>query len=141
MNFEDVEEWYCSKCKTHTVGSKKLDIWRPPSILIVMFKRFIQHHYGCSKQTTNVLFPLFYELESQHSMKKDRYELTAIGNHYGNMETGHCKELDWDIDTAYCKRNGKWYHFDDDTVTPIKESELQSSWAYVLFYEQVPSSE
>uniref|UniRef100_A0A8B9KYV4 ubiquitinyl hydrolase 1 n=1 Tax=Astyanax mexicanus TaxID=7994 RepID=A0A8B9KYV4_ASTMX len=34
------ELYYCSKCKTHRLATKKLDIWRLPPILIVHLKRF-----------------------------------------------------------------------------------------------------
>lgn len=34
------ELYYCSKCKTHRLATKKLDLWRLPPILIVHLKRF-----------------------------------------------------------------------------------------------------
>ncbi|KAM9469598.1 ubiquitin carboxyl-terminal hydrolase 32 isoform 1-T1 [Clarias gariepinus] len=34
------ELYYCSKCKTHCLATKKLDLWRLPPILIVHLKRF-----------------------------------------------------------------------------------------------------
>uniref|UniRef100_A0A8C4R9Q7 Ubiquitin carboxyl-terminal hydrolase 32 n=1 Tax=Eptatretus burgeri TaxID=7764 RepID=A0A8C4R9Q7_EPTBU len=34
------ELYYCSKCRTHRLASKKLDIWRLPPILIIHLKRF-----------------------------------------------------------------------------------------------------
>ncbi|XP_036380536.1 ubiquitin carboxyl-terminal hydrolase 32-like [Megalops cyprinoides] len=34
------EKYYCSKCKTHRLATKKLDLWRLPPILIVHLKRF-----------------------------------------------------------------------------------------------------
>ncbi|XP_039612679.1 ubiquitin carboxyl-terminal hydrolase 32 isoform X1 [Polypterus senegalus] len=34
------EMYYCSKCKTHRLATKKLDLWRLPPILIVHLKRF-----------------------------------------------------------------------------------------------------
>ncbi|KAM4701032.1 ubiquitin carboxyl-terminal hydrolase 32 [Discoglossus pictus] len=34
------EMYYCSKCKTHCVATKKLDLWRLPPILIIHLKRF-----------------------------------------------------------------------------------------------------
>ncbi|KAK7829933.1 hypothetical protein U0070_003388 [Myodes glareolus] len=32
--------YYCSKCKTHCLATKKLDLWRLPPILIIHLKRF-----------------------------------------------------------------------------------------------------
>ncbi|XP_062872717.1 ubiquitin carboxyl-terminal hydrolase 32 [Trichomycterus rosablanca] len=34
------ELYYCSKCKTHCLATKKLELWRLPPILIVHLKRF-----------------------------------------------------------------------------------------------------
>uniref|UniRef100_A0AAQ4P084 Ubiquitin carboxyl-terminal hydrolase 32 n=1 Tax=Gasterosteus aculeatus aculeatus TaxID=481459 RepID=A0AAQ4P084_GASAC len=34
------ELYYCSKCKTHRLATKKLDLWRLPPMLIVHLKRF-----------------------------------------------------------------------------------------------------
>ncbi|XP_029963894.1 ubiquitin carboxyl-terminal hydrolase 32 isoform X2 [Salarias fasciatus] len=34
------ELYYCSKCQTHRLATKKLDLWRLPPILIVHLKRF-----------------------------------------------------------------------------------------------------
>ena len=31
----------------------------------------------------------------------------------------------------------KWYHFDDSHVSPVDESEIKTSAAYVLFYRRV----
>lgn len=34
------EMYYCSKCKMHSLATKKLDLWRLPPILIIHLKRF-----------------------------------------------------------------------------------------------------
>ncbi|XP_006756226.2 PREDICTED: ubiquitin carboxyl-terminal hydrolase 32 isoform X1 [Myotis davidii] len=34
------EMYYCSKCKTHCLATKKLDLWRLPPVLIIHLKRF-----------------------------------------------------------------------------------------------------
>lgn len=31
----------------------------------------------------------------------------------------------------------RWYHFDDAHVSPVNESEIKTSAAYVLFYQRV----
>ena len=31
----------------------------------------------------------------------------------------------------------RWYHFDDSHVSPVGESEIKTSAAYVLFYQRV----
>ncbi|XP_076366129.1 ubiquitin carboxyl-terminal hydrolase 31-like [Tachypleus tridentatus] len=58
------------------------------------------------------------------------YELYAVCNHHGNMQSGHY--------TGYCRNpvDGKWYMFDDTKVTVIQESEIVTPDAYILFYQR-----
>jgi ubiquitin carboxyl-terminal hydrolase 4/11/15 len=39
-------EWYCGNCKQHRQAFKRLDIWRPPSVLVCHLKRFCYHGAG-----------------------------------------------------------------------------------------------
>ncbi len=59
------------------------------------------------------------------------YELYGISFHSGSQSFGHY--------VASCKHpfSKKWYHYDDSTVSEISPNRLQSSQAYVLFYEKV----
>ncbi len=58
------------------------------------------------------------------------YDLYAVSNHMGGMSGGHY--------TAYGKnfKNGKWYHFDDALVEEVKEKDVVTGKAYVLFYKR-----
>ena len=46
------------------------------------------------------------------------YDLIAVSNHYGAMGVGHY--------TAYAKNrlNGKWYYFDDSSVSLASEDQI-----------------
>lgn len=46
-------------------------------------------------------------------------------------------------DTAYAKNkvNGKWYYFDDSSVSVASEDQIVTKAAYVLFYERRNSEE
>lgn len=33
------ERWLCTKCKSHTRSTKKIDLWKTPNILIIHLKR------------------------------------------------------------------------------------------------------
>ncbi|KAM7256828.1 hypothetical protein ACFE04_012569 [Oxalis oulophora] len=52
-------------------------------------------------------------------------------NHYGGLGGGHY--------TAYAKlsKDTSWYHFDDSHVSPVKESDIKTPAAYLLFYQRV----
>jgi ubiquitin C-terminal hydrolase len=58
------------------------------------------------------------------------YELYGVCNHSGGVLGGHY--------TAYVKNaNGKWYHFNDTSVSEVGLNEsIVSAKAYVLFYRK-----
>ena len=93
---EDVDEWYCSHCKSHQMGTKKLDLWKLPKILIIHLKRFIQHprHMSWTKQNVDIEYPLeeapFGQYCIDPSTKDHVYELFATSNHRGSINSGHC---------------------------------------------------
>ncbi|KAF8082389.1 hypothetical protein N665_0829s0006 [Sinapis alba] len=129
--------WYCPACKEHRQAKKKLDLWKLPEILVVHLKRFTYSRFLKNKIDTLVNFPV-HDLDlSKYVMNKDGqsclYELFAVSNHYGDMGGGHY--------TAYAKLmdENKWYDFDDSRVSPIDESKIKTSAAYVLFYRRVKS--
>lgn len=150
------DTWYCSKCKDHVKGIKKLDLWYLPPVLVVHLKRFSYSRYSRDKLDTHIEFPLhqldlsgFISRKAFASSKKLRltengsssdllnleeeepiYDLYAVSNHFGGMGGGHY--------TAFCQMpdNKKWYDFDDSTVTEIDSKDVQSPAAYVLFYHR-----
>lgn len=58
------------------------------------------------------------------------YDLVAVCNHSGSLLSGHY--------TAVCRNptNLQWYHYDDTAVSPVAESDVNSSNAYLLFYQR-----
>ena len=58
------------------------------------------------------------------------YELYGVCNHSGGVLGGHY--------TSYVKNaNGKWYHFNDTTVTEITDpTQIISPKAYCFFYRK-----
>ncbi|WOL08121.1 ubiquitin carboxyl-terminal hydrolase 9 [Canna indica] len=129
--------WYCPKCKEHRQATKKLDLWRLPEILVVHLKRFSYSRFLKNKLDTFVNF-LVHNLDLTKYVKQRTsaseshiYELYAVSNHYGGLGGGHY--------SAYAKliEEDSWYHFDDSHVSPVKEDEIKTSAAYVLFYQRV----
>ena len=72
------------------------------------------------------------EWYAKNLIKKDnyKYELFGVCNHSGSTMGGHY--------TAYVKNaNGKWYHFNDTSVSELGSAEqVISAKAYVLFYRK-----
>lgn len=129
--------WYCPSCKGHRQATKKLDLWRLPEILVIHLKRFSYSRYLKNKLDTFVSFPIQdldlskYVTSKDESDRSNIYELYAISNHYGGLGGGHY--------SAYAKLidEDRWYHFDDSHVSPVSESEIRTSAAYVLFYRRM----
>ncbi|TMS15965.1 Rho-related GTP-binding protein RhoA-C [Larimichthys crocea] len=60
------------------------------------------------------------------------YDLYAICNHAGTVNMGHY--------TACCSDENGWCFYNDSSVTSVSENQLQTSQAYVLFYQRSNST-
>ena len=60
--------------------------------------------------------------------KGSKYDLIGVINHYGGESFGHY--------TAYCLNGDKWIEYNDESLSQIREKNVISSAAYVLFYKR-----
>uniref|UniRef100_A0A8C8RP72 Ubiquitin carboxyl-terminal hydrolase n=1 Tax=Pelusios castaneus TaxID=367368 RepID=A0A8C8RP72_9SAUR len=133
------DPWYCPNCKKHQQATKKFDLWSLPRILVVHLKRFSYNRYWRDKLDTVVEFPIrdlsMSEFVCDPAADPYVYDLIAVSNHYGAMGVGHY--------TAYAKNkvNGKWYYFDDSSVSVASEDQIVTKAAYVLFYQRRDSKQ
>lgn len=140
--------WKCDKCGG-TKAEKLSRFWSAPEVLVVVLKRFKYRPNG-TLEKIHVPFdiPEFFSFlpgteiskthintesnESNESTgKESRYQLRAIGCHFGSLNRGHY--------TALAKHNGKWWHFDDLSVNQLENQEMalkNNMHAYMLFYER-----
>ena len=129
---EPGNEWYCPKCKKHTLASKKMELFYLPKILIICFKRFIRESFRWRKNEVFVDFPInnldMGEFMIGPDKEHSKYNLFAVSQHYGSTGFGHY--------TAVCKNFEKWYSYNDSSVHPCSENDSRSSAAYVLFYRR-----
>ena len=130
-------EWYCNRCKEHMQAYKKMDLFYCPKLLIFHLKRFEYSSMGkyrtyAEKIGSNIEFPLENFDLSNYIVgplnPKPIYELYAVSQHFGSTGGGHY--------TAVGKNTGKWYDFNDSSVSSTSESSIQSSAAYLLFYRR-----
>ncbi|UYV69344.1 USP15 [Cordylochernes scorpioides] len=127
------DPWFCPACRKHQQATKKFDLWSLPRVLIIHLKRFSYNRYWRDKLDTMVDFPVRgldmsrYVINQEHGPAV--YDLIAVANHYGGMGGGHY--------TAYAKNShtGKWFYFDDSSVSSASEDSLATKAAYVLFYQ------
>ena len=129
---EPGNEWYCPKCKKHTLATKKMELYYLPKLLIICFKRFIRESYRWRKNEQFVDFPINNLNMGNYMIGPDKdhsiYNLFAVSQHYGSTGFGHY--------TAVCKNFDKWYSYNDSSVHPCSENDARSSAAYVLFYRR-----
>lgn len=128
---ENENAWYNEETKVKENIKKKILFWSLPNILVIDFKRFNSRN---QKNQILITFPLDELDLSEYVIgyKKDsyKYELYGVCNHSGNVLGGHY--------TAYIKNsNGKWFHFNDTSVSEVGVIEsIISVKAYCLFYRK-----
>ncbi|XP_015199170.1 ubiquitin carboxyl-terminal hydrolase 3 isoform X3 [Lepisosteus oculatus] len=139
-SFTDLEEldetelYMCHKCKKRQKSTKKFWIQKLPKVLCLHLKRFHWTAYLRNKIDTYVEFPLrgldmkCYLLEPENSGPDScLYDLAAVVVHHGSgVGSGHY--------TAYATHEGRWFHFNDSTVTLTDEETVVKAKAYILFY-------
>lgn len=128
---EDEENLYFDEKKKEFIKSyKEIKFWSLPKILIVVLKRFLKNGNKIDKKVT---FPLENLDLCKYCVgyKKNtyKYDLFAISNHIGNLNSGHYY--------AYCKmEDNNWYNFNDTSVSSINQEDLITENAYCLFYKK-----
>jgi len=129
------ESWYCPTCKDHKQASKKMDIWKTPSILVLHLKRFQNRGFWSGRKIQKQvecpdILDLTQFLQVLDPEKPPVYQLYAVANHYGATPTGGHY-------TAFCKNPvyQKWYYYDDAKVSEVSDkTKIVTEAAYLLFY-------
>ena len=129
---EKGNEWKCGNCNERVEVAKKFSIFYVPRLMIICLSRFHHSGYGFSKNDELIDFPLELDMGKYISgPDKDysKYDLFAVSQHYGGTGGGHY--------TAICKNyDGKWYNYNDSSVSLSSPNNVVSSAAYVLFYRR-----
>lgn len=155
--------WLCPSCLKYQQGTvKALTLWSLPEVLVVHLKRFRLDTVHRTKLNTLVVFPIngldmrnhvqkanattlpstlsrSVKSGSRTTWKQGRktvdsedylYDLYAVCNHYGDMHGGHY--------TAFCKNlcDKKWYSYNDNKATEMREADVITRAAYLLFYQK-----
>ncbi|KXZ48162.1 hypothetical protein GPECTOR_30g258 [Gonium pectorale] len=146
------DSYKCEACKRRQPHSKRLQIFRPPRVLVLTLKRFAQRpaapgflsrFRSPAKNNTPVrLDPELLDLSPYCSPLGLRglavrgrgpvapvYQLVAVSHHSGSLDGGH-----YTAQARSCL-DGQWYNFNDSSVRREggRPSGASSS-AYVLFY-------
>lgn len=129
----DDNAWFNEKTGKKQDVKKKISYWSLPNILAIDLKRFNPMN-PMNKNQILVTFPIENLDLSKYVIgyKKESYiyDLYGIANHSGGTLGGHY--------TSHVKNaNGKWYHFNDTSVSEVGIIDsIISPKAYVLFYRK-----
>lgn len=118
---ESDDKYFCENCQAKRIASKRTNVNEWPQYLFIWLKRFRQNGRHITKNSQELEIPIDW----RHDMK-----LQGAVIHYGSLNGGHYVYVG--------ENNGKWFLFNDSSVTEIKsESELSSliSKAYWLCYK------
>ena len=125
-------EWFCRKCKGFKRAKKKMELFYLPKLFIICLKRFSGSNSYWGKNDALVDFPInnmdMKDFVCGPDKEYSKYDLFAVSQHYGGCGGGHY--------TAICKNFGKWYNYNDSSVSRGSENDIVSSAAYVLFYRR-----
>ncbi|XP_058601567.1 ubiquitin carboxyl-terminal hydrolase 16 isoform X1 [Onychostoma macrolepis] len=139
---------------------KQMLISDPPAVLTLHLKRFQQVGYSVCKVNRHVQFPQILDLAPFCSLNckgvkegemRVLYSLYGIVEHSGTMRSGHYTayvksrpstrnyvENGLDADSGHAEvSKGSWFHVSDSSVHLVTEAKVQSSQAYLLFYEKI----
>ncbi|MCI4385575.1 hypothetical protein PGIGA_G00052170 [Pangasianodon gigas] len=144
------------KKKVYTEAMKQMLISSPPPVLTLHLKRFQQVGYSVCKVNRHVQFPQVLDLGPFCSAKckgveegqtQLLYSLYGIVEHSGTMRSGHYTAFVKARHTSSGLLNGaaddeappkgSWFHISDSSVQPVTEARVQTSQAYLLFYERI----
>ncbi|XP_016414511.1 ubiquitin carboxyl-terminal hydrolase 16-like isoform X1 [Sinocyclocheilus rhinocerous] len=139
---------------------KQMLISDPPAVLTLHLKRFQQVGYSVCKVNRHVQFPQILDLTPFCSLNckgvkegemRVLYSLYGIVEHSGTMRSGHYTayvksrpstrnyvENRLDAGSGHAEASkGSWFHISDSSFHPVPEAKVQSSQAYLLFYEKI----
>ncbi|CAK4198318.1 unnamed protein product [Aphanomyces euteiches] len=151
MKKEEITDdcWKCDSCQATNGGTRQMDIWRAPDVVMIHLKRFHYSMVQHNKMQELVQFPLEgldlkpYIGAPMEDPNSCLYDLYAVVNHTGGLSEGHY--------TAYCRYDINppkglhpqvvapshlWLNFDDEIVSEIPPANVVTNAAYVLFYRR-----
>ena len=148
-------EWfYCTECQLKQPSAKQFMILKEPKILCIHIKRFRHDKTAKSKLNTFISFPVkgldlsqflvendTAEMSPSKKRKVATYQLQSVIVHHGsNLSSGHytsfvnIPQVQSEISEETSSQTGKWFHFNDSSVSEASVDSVRKSCAYILFY-------
>uniref|UniRef100_A0A0N5AAC7 Ubiquitin carboxyl-terminal hydrolase n=1 Tax=Syphacia muris TaxID=451379 RepID=A0A0N5AAC7_9BILA len=142
----------CSQCETYEESTKQLTLQTLPLVACFHLKRFEHNSKQRKKMATKVVYPQYIDLTPYTASYRERcansgssssvvtdllirnrnkqvYELFAVVNHDGTMESGHY--------TCYIRhQHNQWFQCDDQIISRAPVEKVLNSQGYLLFYHK-----
>jgi len=133
---DHLSEWSCDTCKQKGC-QKQYQIYKLPSVLIILIKRFKLEGNTFQKLANPLNIPL--NLHINYGQGENKYVLKSVGNHFGVYNGGHYTACVIDKINNENIADSQWKHIDDlnmQDIKPVAFTENNSA-AYLLFYEKL----
>ena len=132
-------QYKCEHCKNDDNNIIEKKIMNIPKTLIIKIKRYYSNGKRLVKNNKFIKYPLTLDMEpyiiSENSQK---YELYAIINHSGVLDSGHYYSFVKKYNSKTNKFGNQWFCCNDSNVTEINIKEvLSSQYTYILFYHYI----
>jgi len=129
-------EYKCEKCENTENNMNDKKIMNIPKTLIIKIKRYYSNGKRLVKNNKFVKYPIILDMEPYILCdKSQKYELYAIINHSGILDSGHYYSYVKKYNRKTNKFLNQWYCCNDSNVKDITiEEALTSQNAYILYY-------
>lgn len=107
VKLDGSEKYFCEKCDKKRIASQRKEIESWPNHLVVWLRRFKQNGNRLSKYSQEIRVPIEW---------REGYQLTGIVFHSGSLHGGHYVYVG--------KVDGKWYLFNDSSVSLVDNNAL-----------------
>jgi ubiquitin C-terminal hydrolase len=151
---EKIEDYHCEKCDKKITNLKRVLVDKIPNILIIHLQRIAFSYETFTMEKINIPIEFNKNLNiKNYTLNKDNndipseyydYELQGIIIHKGTAQFGHYYSI---IYSEEKDLSGKWYKFNDTSVTEVNYDQILSdaigssfseydSSAYMLIYQK-----
>ncbi|ORE00480.1 UBP2 [Hepatospora eriocheir] len=120
-DIDDDSPYTCDKCMKRVSAQIQHDILDTSSYIIIYLNRFNNINNSFQKNTTPI------EVEKELTVNDKSYILIGVVCHMGSLSSGHY--------LAFCKRNERYYVFNDNFYEKTTKMKFKSDTPYFLFYK------
>ena len=120
---------YCNICSGVRESDSKVSLTSIGNCLIVQLNRFFVSNGTVTKNSAPLFVssPIEVVTQIEDEVCTRKFNLAAVINHSGNLNSGHC--------TCLVKDGETWWHGNDKAVMRVNLSDINKSLPYVLFYQ------